>query len=93
MSSLFEQYCDVTESVAFKSTEINSSESIDSAKSNKTKLNKLNKLKCFNCFGIQAKEDFCNECGNMGYVTETHPLAMLFNNVLCHKLGAVPQSN
>lgn len=75
----------MTESLAFKSSEIHSSSSSESINLN---IAKPNKLKCFNCFGNDNKTEYCQHCGGTAYVTDSHPLALLFNDILCQKLDA-----
>ena len=43
------------------------------------------KLKCFKCFGTSTRQ--CSECNGSEMVAITHPLAMLFNEVLMRKLN------
>ena len=43
------------------------------------------KLKCFRCFGTSTWQ--CSECNGSEMVANTHPLAMLFNEVLMRKLN------
>lgn len=38
-----------------------------------------------------SEQNYCNHCGGTSYVTDTHPLALLLNDVFERKLGKVDQ--
>lgn len=49
------------------------------------------KLKCFRCFGTSTR--LCSECNGSEMITNTHPLAMLLNEVLLRKLNITKNDN